>query len=354
MKVGIITIIGNDNYGNRLQNYALQNVLEELKIDVKTLRNEPYSNTKKGYILRILKNLKNRGTYSENKDRKKNFCNFNKNIKFYNKKINAFTKYDDFDYVIVGSDQVWNPTFSRLRDVDLLVNVNPEKRISYSASFGIAELPSNLIPKVSKELKKFKAISVREDTGKKIIESITKRKDVQVVLDPTMLVERKKWEEISIKPKMLKNKKYILNYFLGEMSEKIKKEINQIAYENNCEVINLLDKDSLYYNCGPSEFLYLEKNAFLICTDSFHSTVFAILFNKKFVVFDRNQKNLKNMNSRLDTLLSKFKLDNRKYNGKIELNNLDLNCDEINEILKLEKESSIKFLINALDIKEEN
>ena len=215
-----------------------------------------------------------------------------------------------------GSDQVWNPKFDRLSDVDLLSFATPEQRISFSASFGISELPENSKEKAKRELEKFKAISVREDRGKEIVEELTERKDVQVLVDPTMLLTSEEWDKVAKKPEQLKTDKYILNYFLGEISEKRKKEIERIAKENNCEIINILDKNSPFYQTGPSEFLYLEKNAFLICTDSFHSSVFAILYNRPFVVFDREDSNVK-MNSRLDTLLKKFKLENRWYKDKI-------------------------------------
>ena len=89
----------------------------------------------------------------------------------------------------------------------------------------------------------------------------------------------------------------------------------KIAKEKNCKVINLLDKNDPYYVSGPSEFLWLEKHADLICTDSYHSSVFAILYNRPFVVFDRDQVGADNMGSRIDTLLSKFELKNRKFNG---------------------------------------
>ena len=92
----------------------------------------------------------------------------------------------------------------------------------------------------------------------------------------------------------------------GELSKERKDEIERIAKENDCEIINILDKNSPFYVCGPSEFLYLEKHAFLICTDSFHSSVFAILYNRPFVIFDREDKE-ENMGSRLDTLINKFK-----------------------------------------------
>lgn len=350
-KVGIITLIGNYNFGNRLQNYALQETIKNLGFECLTLKNQPYSNTKKYYFLRVIKNsLTNILTSKkQNDERIKNFEEFDKQVNFYHKKITVFNlSKTNFDYYVVGSDQVWNPYFGGLREVDLLTNIDPQKRISYSASFGIDEIPDSKIKILQSELKQFKSISVREVQGKQIIEKILGRNDVEVVLDPTMLISAEKWENISKKPKQLTTNKFILNYFLGNLSEQRTNEIIKFAKENNCEIINILDKNSPFYNCGPAEFLYLEKNAFLICTDSFHSSVFAILFNRPFIVYDREEKNLKNMKSRIDTLLETFDLQKQKYNGK-----LCLNCDynKANKILKKEKNKAIDFLKKALDIK---
>lgn len=347
--IGIITIIDNNNYGNRLQNYALYKVLQRHK-EAQTLNNEPFSNSKKMYFLRKLKNIRFTGTYSENKKRKENFMNFNKNVIFSSKKINAYSNLSEYEYLVVGSDQVWNPNFGRLRDVDLLTFADDNKRIAYAASFGANDIPEKLKKKVGKELKKFKAISVREDRGKEIVEELTDRNDIEVLVDPTMLLTPQEWDKVSKKPKMLKNNKYILNYFLGELSPERRKEIERIAKENNCEIINILDKNSPFYECGPSEFLYLEKNAFLICTDSFHSSVFAILYNRPFIIFDRKQKNITSMNSRLETLINKFKLKNRKFKGKITKENLEHDYTEAYKILEEERKKSEKFLKKALDI----
>ena len=169
-----------------------------------------------------------------------------------------------------------------------------------------------------------------------------------------MLLSAAEWNKIAKKPKQIdktKSKKYILNYFLGELSDKRRKQIEQIAKENNCFIINILDKNSPCYTSGPSEFLWLEKNAFLVCTDSFHSSVFAILFNTPFIVFNREEKNVDNMNSRIDTLLSKFKLEDRRYNGKkITKENLKHNYTEAYKILEKERKKSEEFLKKALDI----
>ena len=248
---------------------------------------------------------------------------------------------------LYGSDQVWNPEFRRLSEIDLLKFAEPEQRIAFSASFGINEIPKESKEKTKRELEKFKAISVREDRGKEIIEELTDRKDVQVLVDPTMLLTAEEWDKVAKKPEQLETDKYILNYFLGNLSEKRRKEIERIAKDNNCKIINLLDKNGPFYQTGPSEFLYLEKNAFLICTDSFHSCVFAILYNRPFVVFDREDSN-KKMNSRLDTLLKKFELENRWYKDKIEEEQLQVNYEETYKILEQERKKAKEFLKKAI------
>lgn len=243
---------------------------------------------------------------------------------------------------------MWNPKFARLSDVDLLSFARPEQRISFSASFGISELPEKAKEKAKKELEKFKAISVREDRGKEIVEELTKRKDVEVLVDPTMLLTAEEWDKVSKKPEQLKEDRYILNYFLGSLSEERKKEIERIAKENNCKIINILDKNSPFYKTGPSEFLYLEKNAFLICTDSFHSSVFAILYNRPFIVFDREGSETK-MNSRLETLLNKFQLNNRWFNNQIDKMQLEVDYKETYEILEKERGKACEFIEHATD-----
>lgn len=351
MKIALITIVDNNNYGNRLQNYAIQNFLSSrLEISTDTMLNETFSNSKFLYLIRNLKNINFGGTYSNVKLRKLNFEKFNSNLNFSFSRINPFRKLHGYEFAMCGSDQVWNPYLGRLRDVDLLCFVKPYKKIAFSASFGVNDIPDKMKKKVGKSLKKFKAISVREEAGKKIVEELTGRTDVEVLIDPTMLLTADEWDKVSKKPTMLKNDKYILNYFLGNLSDERRNEINRVAKENNCEVINILDKESPFYECGPSEFLYLEKNAFLICTDSFHSSVFGILYNTPFLVFEREDNNA-SMNSRLDTLLSKFKLEDRRYKGKITKKDLKCDYKEAYNILDKERIKSMNFLKKALDIK---
>ena len=355
-KVAILTINDDNNDGNRLQNYAVQEVLKKQNVQVETIANQLNLAGIK-YTKKIIKNIiKILLPIKISFKRYVKFIKFNKYIKYskYHIDKNHILKNlgEKYDLFITGSDQVWNPTFGRMSDIDFLTFAPKEKRNSFSASFGINEVPKDMKEYYKKNLLGLNNISVREEAGKKIVENLTGRTDVEVLVDPTMLLTAEEWDKVSKKPKQLKTDKYILNYFLGDLSESRKKEIDRIAKENGCEVINILDKNSPFYQTGPSEFLYLEKNAFLICTDSFHSCVFAILYDRPFIVFEREQKDLVSMNSRIDTLLSKFKLEDRRYKGKIEKEDLLHNYDEAYKILEKEREKSNNFLKKALDIQD--
>lgn len=357
-KIGIVTIIDNNNYGNRLQNYALYKYLSK-EYDVKIVKNSPENELP--FCKRYIKKVLNQMHYfkllllgQNNLKRKAAFKKFNKKMKFTNKSYSSIKLNDlDFDYYIAGSDQIWNPYHGRLSSIDLLQNVDSNKCLSYAASFGVSKIPEDeYILKIKKELFKFKNISVREEAGKKIIQNLINRDDVEVLIDPTMLLDATEWDQVSLKPKMLKTDKFIFNYFLGDLSESRKKVIEKIAKENNCEIINILDKNSPFFNCGPGEFLYLEKHAFMVCTDSFHSSIFAIIYDRPFIIFDREQEGVESMNSRVDTLIAKFNLKNRKYNGQ-EINERDIQHDytEAYKILEIERKKSKTFLEKSLNNK---
>ncbi len=369
-KACIITLYGNSNYGNKLQNYAVQEIINKRNIDVLTVENDNYYNDKKNYILRFIKRkitiFIKTGRLSENyyyylanqnKERTKNFLLFDKMIKKEKKYFNYFNqkKFSNYDYYFVGSDQIWNPYFGSLNDFGLVNFVNNKTKIGISASIGINNIPNEKYGYLRKSWNSFKSISVREEKAKEIIEEITGRKDIVVLLDPTMLLTIEEWDKIIKKPSQIdklccNGERYILNYFLGNLSESRKKEIEKVANENNCKIINILDKNSSFYECGPSEFVWLEKNAFLICTDSFHSTVFSILYKRPFIVFNREDGQIgkNNMNSRLETLLSKFKLEDRYYNGKITKELLKCDFKNTDKVLLEERTKADKFLIDAL------
>ena len=323
-KIGILTINDDSNYGNRLQNYAVQKIFENLGEKAETIVNMTNVDDKNYNKIRIKRFLRLHLFFSvERYQRAINFDKFNLNIKravrvIKNEKDTKkiANRYKTF---FTGSDQVWNPYFKRTSSVDFLTFAPKEKRNSLSASFGVDEIPEEKIKIYKKYLENMNYISVRENEGKKIIERITGRKDVEVLLDPTMALTEIEWQKLERKPKKFENQKYIFIYFLGKISDDKKEIINRIANKKGYKIINILDKNSPFFSCGPSEFLYLEKNAQLICTDSFHSVVFSILYKRPFLVFKRDD-DLKNMNSRINTLLKKFNLENRIWDNKLLVN----------------------------------
>jgi len=345
-KIGLVTLNGYFNYGNRLQNYALTKFLEKNGYKVYTIWDKNIKSIIKEKIKINLKFIKKYKRFS-------NFYDFSKsNIEEISSKE---LKDKKIDYVVIGSDQTWN--FNEIINNKLLLGIGYEDipTISYSASVGLSYIPNEYQALYKKSLSRLKKISVREKTGKDILMNLLDRKDICVNIDPTLLLNSKDWNYVSKKPENYNGEKYILNYFLGELSNDKKKSIEEFAKKNNCEIINLLDCNSPYFTCGPSEFLFLIKNSFLVCTDSFHACVFSFIYDIPFVVFDRYEKNVGNMGSRIDMLLSQFKLENRRYNSKeITRENINHNYSKSYKILEKEKKESKKYFEVLISKDEEN
>lgn len=324
MRITVVTIVDtNSNYGNRLQNYAVQEILRGMGATTQTIcfQGEFISFKQK------LKCLFQKATAYKLPGskiywrciapRQIIFSKFND--KYINtlkiRSINDITK-DSSDYYVVGSDQVWNPQWydetSLKKDIYLLTFASADKKVCFSPSFGTESLPEKWIPWFKKYLSDFPRISVREEAGARIVKELT-GKTAEVLIDPTMMLDASEWLKIAKKPpKVNFEKSYILTYFLGGRSDRVNQDLERYAKENNLKIYNLLDYEQPdIYVSGPSEFVYLIANASLIMTDSFHACVFSFLFQKPFLVYRREGKE-NNMMSRIDTLLEKFDLK-RKY-----------------------------------------
>lgn len=359
----IISLYGNCNFGNKLQNYAVQEVLRKEGLNTVNIMNIPCFNNKHGNYIEVFKfyakgllnyilkgdKIKDCVDQMDPKERKKNFLEFNRNIVnsrcfFSFHRIKEFNK---FDYYFVGSDQIWNPIYGGLSDLDLLT-FTQKKKIAISASFGIEEIPSKYESRVEQYISKFDAISVRENAAKNIIEKLTKRQDVEILIDPTMMLKKEEWDLIIRKPKEKLPGRYIVCYFLGTETYEYKNAIYSIAKEKNCNIVDLSNAESKFYCCGPSEFVYLVKTAELICTDSFHASVFSILYNRPFIVFNRSGKH-KGMGSRIQTLLKTFHLEKAHYSSYIQDANLEYDFSTANNILEYERERATRFIRSVLE-----
>lgn len=367
-KICIITLFGNNNFGNKLQSYAVQSLIKnEIGYECEIIKYKEYQkdvlykrNYKKIFNLkylyrRLINKIKIIKYATKIKQREELFEEFNQYLVYRNDVIDSNSKLrklnSKYDYFIFGSDQIWNIGAFKFYDLAFGTYFDSSKKIAFSASFGIDEIPNQYIPKYLKALNNFPSISLRENEGKKIIKKICDREDPIVVLDPTMNISCKEWDEISKKPNGIekaleKYDGYILNCFLGNLNKNIKKYINGVAKKHNFKIINILDEKDDFFISGPSEFLWLEKHASLICTDSFHSSVFSILFKVPFIVFNREdgQKGKNSTNSRIDTLLNKFELKDRYYNINKKIDYLKCDFSNVEDILKKEKIKSIQYL----------
>ena len=345
-KVGIITLNGYFNFGNRLQNYALTKILESYDLNVYTI-------WKKSYKDIIRDGIKSKLFFVKKYNRYRKFYKFSK--KNMKELIINDKNISNIDYFVVGSDQVWN---YKLIDKDKTWFQAPTGKItiSYAASLGTNSFPEDFGYKLKEQLKYYDAISVRENRGKELLQPLLPNKKIEVIIDPTLLVDTNIWKKIAKHPKNKVPEKYIFIYFLGNISNEYFKKIKDFSIKNGCSIINILDPKSEFYDVGPEEFLYLIKNSYLVCTDSFHASVFSFKFDIPFVIFKRSGEGISNdLYSRLENLLNLFKMENREYNG-IEISKENLNHDytKAYEVLEKEREKSMNFLKNALFTKKDD
>lgn len=358
-KVGIVTFTTGFNYGNRLQNYAVQEIVKDFGFCAETIcDNEIRFYTVKRNIKHIISILygclkATNITKLTEFERKTAFDRFNN--KYINlSKLNLFDErrleksLDAFEFFITGSDQVWNPFFID-SDNYLLAFAPDGKKIAFSASIGVNVLPEEVRDKYKRLIDKIDFVSVREERAADIIEELGLNKP-KVLSDPTLALEKEKWLKLVEKSSVRVQEKYILCYFLGRMPENRKIEFQQLADDLSCEIINPLDdRNRKIYSYDPVDFLKLIKESELVITDSFHATVFSILFHKPFYVF--NRKCLESMESRIDTLLTTFGFQSRRVYEDEHIKNEEIgNIDFKKSDLKIESERKrvYDFLSDAL------
>lgn len=372
-KVGIITFHGYYNYGNRLQNYALQEILKRYSEEVETLVipnistnshgmkhylkkifSQPLSKTTKAFASKIrgkTKNFLNKDILNARERRFKEFSQNYINERQFSSLYEINEISDEFDYVITGSDQVWNPfTPENEKQYYFLQFVEKEKRIAYAPSFGISEIPEEIRQQYKEWLSSIPYISVREKEGAKIIKQLIGR-DVPVLVDPTLLLNKEEWLKISKEHKNKPKSKYLISYFWGKIPKERETLIKRIAKKYNLEIVNIASlTDKRTYTADPSEFIDYINSASLVLTDSYHGSIFSILMETPFFVFERIGG--PSMYSRIRTLLEMTKLKNREEKD-IDLNRnlLEMDFSHVQNILNEERKKSFDFLKKAMEIK---
>lgn len=357
--IKILTFHNAENYGANLQAYALKEVLKEMDT------NPSFINYEDKHILKDYKLIRTNSLKSffsslwympRNLKRKKSFKSFcdtylDGNTKKYYTKEDIEKDVDKNTVLVAGSDQIFNPELTGgLSDVYTL-NFKKEytNKIIYGASVGNDELLEANKEDFKAKLKDLEYISVREENIANSLEKMLNKK-VEKVLDPTLLLEKDKWEELIKKEKTidLNREKYILVYTLFENPE-ITKIADYLSNKTGLKVIHFRKyntyKNELIsmYSKGPADFVNAFKNAEYIVTNSFHGLVFSIIFERKQYVLLPKARG-----GRLKDMLCLTGLEKRAV-GSVEdviACNFDEDIDykSVKDKLNIEKEKSIKYL----------
>lgn len=359
--IGILTWHYYSNFGSALQAYALQTLITRLGYNTKIInyRNKKFGNPRSGtnqlkkwmsllpLFLRNIKPLRNLKLNS---------------IRFRYDYLNETSLVTDiremkkllpnrFDTLVFGSDQIWAPNvFNPIyMGVGLPNNI---KKVSYAASIGLNHIPENLVEMFQKQLSTFRAVSVREDEGKQLLESIG-IKPVYVVLDPTLMLD------ISIYRKMEKSvnipyEPFLFCYFLNK-NHLYKKTVVEYAENMGLKVVGVSDNpdDNKWMhtleNINANNFLWLVSHANTIFTDSYHGSIFSLLYHKNLFIFKRfSETDSISQNSRIRRLCKLFNIDERLLDEQSVLKNTSIDYNYFEEVLKRERELSESFLANAL------
>lgn len=343
MRIGLLTYHHSANYGAVMQSYATCRALKELGHEVEFLnfqQDEKRSNSSIIFYFKI-----------------KAFDRFM--TAFYPIETMILQSMDDlnaiasnYDCLVVGSDQVWNPEISKNKCLAYFLDFGGSdiRRISYASSFGISKWPEqyqNLLPSISASLRKFHGLSVREETGKYLLENLFNLSS-QVVLDPTLL--HTDYNEITGN---IVNNDDVICYLLNRTKLQLEKTIKlSKSLGKTPKMISTIRPTlGFKYVYPPSieDWIKYIAGANFVITDSFHGLAFSLIYNKQFIVISPNN----GKNSRLKDLLKSVGLQDRYFdeNDTIlysELQNRKIDYDEVNSKLNILKDISWNYLRNAL------
>lgn len=373
MRIGILTFWKTeDNYGQLLQCYATQSFLKSLGHEpflIKATNGREYNPTLKQRLISKLRTayrlmpypgyMLKRGIKSALYTLK--HCKLkpeviNRRFEYFRKDCLNCTEKEytlemlstnppKADAYMVGSDQIWNT-----KDGIYFLSWAPDNAIkaSIAASFGACEATDDFCKLIEPWVKRFDLVTVREQRGMEICQKIG-RKDAQLVPDPTLLLTKDDYEVIADNHRV-PDEPYLFVYFLGTRTTINWKEIHDFAKNNGLKIVYVgsQGQEDKFKKEEPAipEWLGLMANAQYVITNSFHGTVFAIQFMKKFMVYPITGIAAK-MNDRLSTLLNPLGLGDRIYAGSLAgiTDNIDYN--EIHRALS-DKASESKKLIAAI------
>lgn len=366
MKIGVLTLPFNNNYGGYLQAYALMTVLKQEGHEVELI----YRQHNRGkyplsyYIKTMIKIVIGKPHRPLNPTRE-NILRANGKLlmPFVDKYIVPRTKVlqsseelksaveqGKYDVIVCGSDQLWRPEYvPNIEDFFCsFVRGDRPRIVSYAASFGTDKpIYSDIQKKICGDaISRFKAVSVREQSGIDVIKSFgwhTANNPV-VVLDPTMLLPKEHY--LSLLPKTDSPSKGKVFCYVLDNSEYVKNKTINILSHLGKEKYEIADIQKSVTELPSIEtWLSAIRDADFVLTDSFHGTVFSIIFNKPFIVFTNKERGA----DRFDSLLFQFGLGSRSFIPHITSVDLDgIVWNDVNDVLVSRRNDSMQFLRKQL------
>lgn len=357
--IGVITFHCSYNYGSMLQAYALQQYLKKRDYNTKIIDYILSSDFEQYKLFRTHIYRKRKRTliadmmyFYKNLKRKYNFNDFSN--KYLTKTEKTYYDFEpmqelnsEFDAFICGSDQIWNfdCTNGTIPAYFLGFADDDKLKISYAPSMAQTSFEKINETELYELLNRLNYISVREKSTIPILKGIV-NKDISCVIDPTLLLDSRDYNNI-VKEYKIKEK-FIFVYILEENLEILdycrslsKDENIKIVYIRKKNISGLKNSKNVY-GISPGQFLHLIKNAEYVVTNSFHATVFSILFEKKFVTFKT-----KKSYSRMTDLLNNIGLQDRIYCDSFKIENSLNYVDVKYKLIELRKNSQ-EYLSKAL------
>lgn len=381
--IGLVTCYFHHNYGSMLQAYATEMIMQQMGLPFQTIAcKAPINYMQENKILYIIKKLliadwKMRLGKMKIERAKKENPMFAKNWEIRNKAFDQFAETffhvspycknreeltkmaENYSAFLVGSDQLWRTDSVEHGYYTLEWVPDHIRKIAYSTSIGVKEVPWFQVEKNKRFMNRFDHIALREQSACDLVYKLTGRK-VPVVLDPTLLFTGEQWSEIQ-QQEPLTEGKYIFCYLLGDnpsQREFIKKVKEKIGYKIVAlqQLDDYIPSDEGFADeapyVGPREFLNYIRNAEYVFTDSFHCSVFSILYKKNFFTFSRFAEGAKqSTNTRIDNLLHITGLEERRMtkNKTVEdVISYKGSFDGVDARLNAYRKSSMDYLHNAL------
>lgn len=372
-QVGIITYHHYYNYGTVLQAYALQKAIESVSgksceiIDYRSAEEKKMSKSqlfkirlKRMFVYLIewkrIWRLKKYGKILSAKAPA--FNSFFKGElvvgdRVYLHHINLMKNPPKYEIYVTGSDQTFSPKIGLNPAMFLAFAPEGAKKIAYAPSVGVSSLTEEEKKTISNYLSSYSELSCREVKGVELLKECAPGKDVQLVVDPTLLLDANDWNKIAEKPTI--QGKYILCYFIGhrkyyrDYARKLSEQTGYPLYFIPVSWMDLEKQNNMLSTAGPKEFLGLIRDATIVLTDSFHGTIFSINYRKDFYSFLKIKGGSAALdNSRITGILARLGLKDRLLDENSQVNFSHVDYTLVEQKLADERESSEAFLRNAL------